>query len=238
MAVKLRSYVLVALVAGLSLAGITSAPQATIGIPGPAYIDPSLLSAASRAVSVIVTATDSRAAAHAVTRAGGQITSDLWLIDGVAAQVSIDQLPALAHSAEVQSITPNRGVRVAGVTCSGPIPCVGRPGWVTDTREKKHEYDLTGPLRSAAVTLRDGGLIAVSDNEVLLVNSDGTERARVPTATLVGNAYERFESPPVVGADGTIYLAGYIPVNVTVKKGWHPWPPQPANCSGNTRSWV
>jgi serine protease AprX len=235
MVVKLRSPIVVALVAGLSLAGSASTPQATIGIPGTAYIDPSLLSAAGRAVSVIVTATDSTAAAHAVTRAGGQVTSDLWLIDGVAAQVSIDRLPALAHSAEVQSITPNRGVRVADVTCSGPVPCTGRPGWVTDTREKKHEYDLTGPLRSAAVTLRDGGLIAVSDNEVLLVNSDGTERARVPTATLVGNAYERFESAPVVGTDGTIYLAGYIPASVTATKGWHVVALNPAN--GSAR-WV
>jgi serine protease AprX len=217
--VKLRLHVVVALIAGVSLAGLAMR-QASNAPLRPAYVDSTLFAVANRPVSIIVTAIDSRAAVRAVRDAGGQVTSDLWLIDGVAAQVSSDRLPALAHAAGVRSITPNRGVQAADATCSGPIPCTGRPGWVTDTREKKHEYNLTAPVRAPAITLRDGGLVAVSDNEVLLVNPDGTERARVATANLVGNAYARFESAPVVGADGTIYLSAYIPASVTAAKGW------------------
>jgi outer membrane protein assembly factor BamB len=233
--VKIKLHIVTALIAGIALAMAAVAPHVPIAMPNRAYVEPSLLSVTSQATSVIVTAGDSRAAARAVMRAGGQVVSDLWLIDAVAAQVPADRLRALARAAGVRSITANRGVQVAGTSCTGPIPCTGRPGWVTDTREKKHEYNLTAPTRAPAVPLRDGGLLAVSDNEVLLVNADGTERARIPTATLVGNAYERFESAPGVGADGTIYVAGYIPASVTATKGWHVVALNPAN--GSVR-WV
>ena len=55
-----------------------------------AYVKPGLISERNREqASVIVTAGDATAAARAVERAGGQVTSDLWLIDAVAAPIPV-----------------------------------------------------------------------------------------------------------------------------------------------------
>ena len=54
---------------------------------GDIYVDPALLSDQSDVLSVIVTASDSSQAAIAVEQAGGQVTSDLWLIKHVAAEL-------------------------------------------------------------------------------------------------------------------------------------------------------
>ena len=40
---------------------------------------------------------------------------------------------------------------------------------------------------------------------------------------------------PIVGGDGTVYIAGYVPANVTATKGWHVYAINPAN---GTTKWT
>jgi hypothetical protein len=49
-----------------------------------AYVEPGLLASDDDTLSVIVTASDSKAAARAVEDVGGQVRSELWLIDAMA----------------------------------------------------------------------------------------------------------------------------------------------------------
>jgi hypothetical protein len=73
--------------------------------PGQVYVEPDLAAVEADTVSVIVTANDSLAtAATAVERLGGQVISDLWLIEAVAATLPTDQLPALAAEPGIVSI--------------------------------------------------------------------------------------------------------------------------------------
>ncbi|MFL7794014.1 MAG: S8 family serine peptidase, partial [Anaerolineae bacterium] len=64
-------------------------------------------------MSVIVTAGGSAAATRAVEHVGGRVTSDLWLIDAVAAAIPAAQLDALAAYPGVRSIVNNKPVRAA-----------------------------------------------------------------------------------------------------------------------------
>jgi len=59
----------------------------TLTTQKPAYVEPLLFSSETEQLSIIVTAADSLSAARAVERIGGQVTSDLWLIDAVAALI-------------------------------------------------------------------------------------------------------------------------------------------------------
>jgi hypothetical protein len=77
-----------------------------------AYVEPTLPSLEAETLSVIVTADDPGAAARAVERVGGQVTTDLWLIDAVAATLPASQLEALAVCSGVQSIVNNKAVYV------------------------------------------------------------------------------------------------------------------------------
>ena len=61
-----------------------------------AYVEPGLASQAGDILSVIVTAKDAKAASRAVTSSGGQVTSELWLIDAVAARLPAGRLDTLA----------------------------------------------------------------------------------------------------------------------------------------------
>ena len=82
--------VIVALVAG------TAPPAASTPMGEAAYVEPILLTTQATTLSVIVTADDAAVAARAVEQVGGQISSDLWLIDAVAATIPADQVEALA----------------------------------------------------------------------------------------------------------------------------------------------
>ena len=79
------------------------------------YVEPSLLSLETETISVIVTAQDAQAAAQAVERLGGQVKSDLWLIQAVAATLPAKQLAALEANPDIVSIVDNKGVE----KCSG-----------------------------------------------------------------------------------------------------------------------
>ena len=89
-----------------------------------------------------MTAGDSAAAARAVQHAGGQVSSDLWLIDAVAATIPAGRLQALATTPGLRSIVHNKGVETADKPIepkAEPIAIEGSDpaawdGWVTDYR--------------------------------------------------------------------------------------------------------
>ena len=100
------SIILLTIITLLSGAGAPLAQAA----PVTTYVEPALLTAPAGQVSVIVAARDSRSAAGAVERVGGQVTSDLWLIDAVAATIPASQVKVLAGISGIQSIVGNHGV--------------------------------------------------------------------------------------------------------------------------------
>lgn len=181
---------------GVACAPLTLAPMGKAAASDTAYVEPALLSQAGGALSVIVTASDSQAAARAVERFGGQVTSDLWLIDAVAAMIPAGQVEALARYPGIQSIVNNKGVK----TADGP----NWDGWVTEIRVEKGTHALEDVQLTSAAYLPDGGLVSIAQNgKVLIVNADGSERARV---SLSGGPYK---TAAVISAeDGTIYVAG------------------------------
>ena len=79
-----------------------------------AYVDPALIAVQAEDVSVIVTGTSSAQAAAAVKQLGGQVTSDLWLIDAVGALLPTDQLTTLSHISGIHSIVTNQRVEISG----------------------------------------------------------------------------------------------------------------------------
>jgi outer membrane protein assembly factor BamB len=157
------------------------------------YLHPALLWTRSEAIPVIVTADDSSAAVRAVEAVGGVVTSDLWLIDAVAATLSTNQIEALISSAEIVSIVPDAQVRTA---------IAPRDGYMSERRHNKGMLQLNDEQMIPAVPLPDGGAVSVAKaGIVLFLNSDGSERAR---SQLSGGNYK---TSPVVSADGTIFLA-------------------------------
>jgi hypothetical protein len=84
MKIKARIFVaclsLLVLVGGVVLSQPATAAEAV-------YIESGLVSNPAESLSVIVTAADSQAAAEAVERVGGQVVSDLWLIEAVSARL-------------------------------------------------------------------------------------------------------------------------------------------------------
>src|SRR5262245_44254403 len=93
---------------GLLITGCASSPTASRqeGAAG-LSVDETTLS------SVIVTATDTDTAARLVTLYGGTMTSRLWLIDAVGAQVPTANLPALTADPRVVSVVQNQHVQAA-----------------------------------------------------------------------------------------------------------------------------
>jgi hypothetical protein len=98
-----------------------------VPMPEAAYVELALFSQEAEALSVIVTAGGSQEAARAVERVGGQVTSDLWLIDAVAATIPAGQLDALATHPGIVSVVDNKGIRTADWPDDWD-------GWVTDYR--------------------------------------------------------------------------------------------------------
>ena len=85
------------------------------------YVEADLFLQEAETLSVIVTAADSAAAAQAVESVGGQVTSDLWRIDAVAANIPALQLDALVASPEVHSIAGNKSVESAYIESTDSI---------------------------------------------------------------------------------------------------------------------
>ena len=72
------------------------------GAAASAYIEPGLLAVRSGEVSIILTAGSAQAAAR-VRQAGGRVTSELWLIDAVSAEIPAQAINRLSHQAGVAS---------------------------------------------------------------------------------------------------------------------------------------
>ena len=170
-------------------------PPATPARPS-TYTDPSLLAATQESLSVIVSAHSAEAASEAVKRSGGVVTSDLWLIDAVAATVTPQQLPALARQPHVISIVVNQGISTAG-------DIVPEGGWVTERRMLKGTYALGDVQNNPAVPLPDGGFVSLTDKGyVLITDANGSLLAQ---NQLSGGP---FKNASLVVTNGTIYVAG------------------------------
>jgi serine protease AprX len=184
---------LLALLAFLLLIGGAARPITLAAAPpaAPAYIEPGLLAAGPGPRSVIVSAADAGAAARAVERHGGQVSSSLPLIDAVAALVPASRLTALAAAPGVTSVVANKGVRSADAG-----------GWMSQARVLQHSLALPEPQPNPVVYLSDGAFVSVGETgQVLIVNADGSERARLSLPD------GPFTLQPVAGADDTIYIA-------------------------------
>ncbi|MDH3675999.1 MAG: S8 family peptidase, partial [Anaerolineae bacterium] len=118
---------LIAIVMISTLLGAMNLEQASTPTHEAAYVEPGLWSAESETLSLIVTATNSQTAAGIVESVGGQVSSDLWLVDSVAALLPAGQLEALAADPGIRFIVQNKGV----ATAQGPMDA---EGWVTDYR--------------------------------------------------------------------------------------------------------
>jgi serine protease AprX len=100
-----------------------------------AYVEPGLRTVGPASVSIIVAADSSRTAAQAVAQLGGQVTSDLWLIDSVAATLPARQVVALAALPGIQSIIANHSLKSSDT---------GAPDvWPTDN---KKVWDIAYPV--------------------------------------------------------------------------------------------
>jgi subtilisin family serine protease len=91
------------------------------------YEEPNLGAAEAEALSIIVTAANSQQAARAVEAVNGTVTSDLWLIEAVAATLDREQLASLAADPTVESIVANKAVTRSDWPDDWD-------GWVTDFR--------------------------------------------------------------------------------------------------------
>jgi outer membrane protein assembly factor BamB len=154
------------------------------------YVEPNLWSSQAETLSLIVTASDSHTAADLVEQLGGQVSSELWLIDAVAARLPVNQLEALAAAPGIVSIVTNKSVETAD-----------QPGWVTERRIQRGRHELSGSQLTPPVALLDGGFFSITDGgNGLILNADGHQRIQF---ALNGT----FKTSPKVGADGTIYIA-------------------------------
>jgi len=155
------------------------------------FVEPSLLEKRGD-VSIIVRAGDVRAAARAVREAGGRVTSELRIVDSVAARIPAWAIERLAQREGIVSIVENKNVRTAA----------DWNGWVSDLRLQKGQYTVTGTLHAPPSHLPDGGFVQViAEGEVLIVNPDGSERTR--TLLTTGGP---FYSPAAVDSSGRLFI--------------------------------
>ena len=119
--------VILGLILMVGCLSLTSGTAVTPPTKSAVYLEPKLRTVQSETVSVIVTATNAQVAAQAVEAVGGQVSSELWIINAVAARVSAEQLNSLASQPGVVSIVDNKEVD----TADGPADA---DGWVTDYR--------------------------------------------------------------------------------------------------------
>ena len=113
---KLNLILIITLMAGGLGGAPASEPARATNVS--AYVEPGLNLPGSstlpgRSLAVIVTAEDVEGAARAVANAGGQVSSELWLIDAVGATVPGAQLKTLAATPGIVSVVRNKDVRTS-----------------------------------------------------------------------------------------------------------------------------
>ncbi len=123
-------------------------------------------------IAVIVSGQNSSSVAQAVTHAGGKVTDELWIIDGVSAVIDAAALQALQRQPGLRSITQNQQVSVskskspgqsdkkAKLTTSVPWPMINDIGANT-----LHDQNINGANVTVAVV--DSGVFFSPE---LLVN--------------------------------------------------------------------
>ena len=166
-----------------------------------AYIEPGLLVMQDQPLQVLVTAADMRTARRAVEAVGGEVHSELWLVDAVAAQVPAAGLIRLATTPGVISIVEDRAVEAA-------LDPYSSDGWVSDRRRRVPEGDIHfhGNLIAPIAPLPDGGAFAILENgQALIAEPDGSERARLDLNA--GGLGYKFRKPAEVDETGNIYVA-------------------------------
>ena len=217
-----RTQILIQLIVILTLvlsgcAAPASAVQST-QTPSAAYVEAALLASDAERLSVIVTASTSQAAKTAVQQVAGEITSDLWLVQAVAATISARQLTRLARQPGIVSIVANKGVGASnGPQCDPNVlalhgPCAARSGWVTDRREKSGESILPAARKAPLVPLPDGRIVSISSsNSVVFLNPNGSVSSQVEFP------FKSDGTTPVAGADGSLYFTTVDPLDSTKK---------------------
>ena len=164
----------------------------------PGFVDASLLQKAGGYAQVIVTAGSPAEAMRAVRQAGGQVSSELWLIQAVSASVPNQNIQQLAGQPGVRSVVADRQAvqPAAGLAVEGGGHGFGKP----DQRRKMGQVHLDAPQIVAAASLPNGGFLSIAENgKVVVINPDGSERAR----TSLG--INGFKNPLTLAADNTIY---------------------------------
>ncbi|MGE5223365.1 MAG: S8 family serine peptidase [Omnitrophica WOR_2 bacterium] len=145
-------------------------------------------------LDLIVSASDTDLAAEAVSTAGGEVLSRLWLIKGVTARISADRLPVLQAYPGVRSIHENRVVKTADNENFG--------GRVTDRREIRGEFDLTSPTSLSPLPLPGDLFFFITESgKAWITTIDGTVQASTALPSC------SFKNQPVAGLDGTIFVA-------------------------------
>jgi outer membrane protein assembly factor BamB len=142
---------------------------------------------------VIVSADSAAAAASAVQRVGGQVTSSLRLIDAVAADVPAARLAQLSSASGIVAIVANRGVKTADWN-----------GWASNRRIVRQIYTLGDTQSVPAINLPDGGFFVLTlGGRVQIFNPDGAKRAQI-----ILPSGGPFSSAPALGPNGTVFVAG------------------------------
>ncbi|MCP4425714.1 MAG: S8 family serine peptidase [Chloroflexi bacterium] len=163
------------------------------------YVEPGLAEMATGNAAVIVTAVTPETAAQSVAQVDGQITSDLWLINAVGAILTPDQLNELTQMPGIIAVTANKSIAASG-NGNGNDNNQGR---VTDRWRTLPAHGLVNKSVIPAALLPDGGAFLISEyGDALIVNADGSERARFLLAD------DSFKTKPAIAPDGTIFIAG------------------------------
>ena len=187
----------------IGLALLAPSQPSVQSAPAP-YLDPALV-ANAESQGVIVTAESAAQAAEAVGAVGGTVTSELWLIDAVAAVIPAGTTQQLIARTGVHSVVANRQVRSSewdGWVTDLPLPAKwdGRPD-VQPTNDPS-VWNVVNPvpidigadvlhrtaLRSGELINGEGVTVAVVDSGVYF---DATVRAalgKVVTRQFLGQA--------------------------------------------------
>jgi serine protease AprX len=107
---KLSLLVVLALLLAPLTGGVL--PAAAAGQAVQAYVQPELWAATGR-LDLVVTAQPGQSAVQAVLAAGGQVSADLWLVNGVRAQLDAAHLARLAATRGLRAIVANQPLRAA-----------------------------------------------------------------------------------------------------------------------------
>jgi serine protease AprX len=190
--VGLVAIMLVALSTTLPTQRPAGSSPAAAAVHATAAVDDALRAVHHGAVRIIVqkdasaaTATTTAGAVErAITRLGGKITLDLPIVNGFAATVPADSIPALAETPGVRAISLDRKMTVQGTGSGGTVKSIYRK---TVRADDLNTAGYTG--RGITVALIDTGVAPVADlaGRILPVTDDITG-AVTPCENLSGES--------------------------------------------------